>query len=174
MGKNQKPSADPQAIFSSGRAGTNGQPDLRILHYNDVYHVDPSSAEPVGGISRFMTVCSEYREDAKYKDQSKLLTFFSGDAFNPSLESTVTKGKHMVPILNAIGTDCACVGVGSPIRASAAAAVLTWLARITTLTLARSSSAAWQTSASFPGCSPMSSTPPSARMCRWATPRRRT
>jgi 5'-nucleotidase len=92
MGKNQKPSADPQAIFSSGRADSNGQPDLRILHYNDVYHVDPSSAEPVGGISRFMTVCSEYREDAKYKDQSKLLTFFSGDAFNPSLESTVTKG----------------------------------------------------------------------------------
>jgi 2',3'-cyclic-nucleotide 2'-phosphodiesterase (5'-nucleotidase family) len=85
-----KPSAEPQATYSSGR--TEGQPDLRILHYNDVYHVDPSSAEPVGGITRFMTACKEYQEDEKYKDQSKLLTFFSGDAFNPSLESTVTKG----------------------------------------------------------------------------------
>lgn len=36
---------------------------------------------------------------------------FSGDAFNPSLESSVTKGSHMVPILNGIGTEVACVGV---------------------------------------------------------------
>lgn len=87
-----------------------GPPTLRILHYNDVYHVDSSSAEPVGGISRFMTVCKQYRDAPKYKDQSCLVTVFSGDAFNPSLESSVTKGSHMVPILNNIGTDCAAVG----------------------------------------------------------------
>jgi len=35
---------------------------------------------------------------------------FSGDAFNPSLMSTVTKGKHMVPILNELGVGCAVFG----------------------------------------------------------------
>ena len=77
--------------FSSGRAG-DSPPDLRILHYNDVYHLDQSSAEPVGGIGRFFTVCQEYGKDKKYDGQSELLTLFSGDVFNPSLESSVTKG----------------------------------------------------------------------------------
>ena len=40
----------------------------------------------------------------------KLITVFSGDAYNPSTESAVTRGSHMVPILNNIGTDIACVG----------------------------------------------------------------
>lgn len=59
-----------------------------------VYHIDPSSAEPVGGIARFKTLCNEYRDGSEYVGQPKLLTFFSGDAFNPSLESSVTKGKN--------------------------------------------------------------------------------
>lgn len=98
------------ATYTSGRKD-GAPPDLRILHYNDVYHVDPSSAEPVGGLARFMTLCKDYQEAKEYEDQPKLLSFFSGDVFNPSLESTVTKGRHMVPVLNAIGTDVACVGV---------------------------------------------------------------
>jgi len=69
------------------------------------------SAEPVGGVARFQTVVNEYRRDARYADQPSLLTLFSGDAFNPSIESSVTKGRHMVPFLNAVGTDVACVGV---------------------------------------------------------------
>jgi 5'-nucleotidase len=86
-------------------------PDLRILHYNDVYHVDSSSSEPVGGFARFQTLCDYYRNDDKFKGQSNLITVFSGDAFNPSLESSVTKGAHMIDVLNALGTDVACVGV---------------------------------------------------------------
>ena len=86
-------------------------PDLRILHFNDAYHVEPGSRDPVGGISRFQTLCNEYRNNDEFKGQPELLTFFSGDAFNPSLESSVTKGSHMVPVLNNIGVDCACVGV---------------------------------------------------------------
>src|SRR5436190_17323256 len=69
------------------------------------------SAEPVGGAPRFQTVVNRYRSHPKYAEQPALLTFFSGDAFNPSLESTVTKGRHMVPFLNEVGTDVACVGV---------------------------------------------------------------
>ncbi|KAF2116296.1 5'-nucleotidase-like protein [Lophiotrema nucula] len=103
------PSAEEQVVFAPESNPTT-PPDLRLLHYNDVYHVDASSAEPVGGIARFQTLINYYRDDGRFKDQPKLLTFFSGDAFNPSLESSVTKGSHMVPILNGIGTDVACVG----------------------------------------------------------------
>ncbi|ORY68900.1 flagellar associated protein [Pseudomassariella vexata] len=103
-----KPPPDESVTYDSGNS--NGPPDLRLLHYNDVYHVDPSSAEPVGGVARFMTLIKQYRDDETFKGQSDLLTFFSGDAFNPSLESSITKGDHMVPLLNSIGTDAAALG----------------------------------------------------------------
>lgn len=122
------PNAEERLIFSTGNPTT--PPDLRFLHYNDVYHVENQSAEPVGGIARFQTLVNYYRDHERFSGQPKLLTLFSGDAFNPSLESSVTKGSstlnniitgteinhrnigsHMVPILNAIGTDVACVGV---------------------------------------------------------------
>ena len=57
-----------------------------------------------------------YRTDPRFTGQPDALTFFSGDVFNPSIESTVTKGRHMVPFLNKIGTDVACVGVSQPNR----------------------------------------------------------
>jgi 2',3'-cyclic-nucleotide 2'-phosphodiesterase (5'-nucleotidase family) len=52
-----------------------------------------------------------YRNDPRFAGLPEALTFFSGDAFNPSLESAVTKGRHMIPFLNNAGTDVACVGV---------------------------------------------------------------
>lgn len=85
------PTTEPQVTYHSG-ADTTKAPDVRILHYNDVYHLDAFSAEPVGGFPRFMTVCKEYRDGEEYRDQPKLVTLFSGDAFNPSLESSITKG----------------------------------------------------------------------------------
>ena len=69
------------------------------------------SQEPAGGAGRFQTIVNYYRDDEKFKDQVKMITVFSGDAYNPSTESAVTRGGHMVPILNNIGTDIACVGV---------------------------------------------------------------
>ncbi|KAL9055936.1 MAG: hypothetical protein Q9162_003232 [Coniocarpon cinnabarinum] len=90
--------AESQSI--THQSGRSGPPDLRFIHYNDVYHVDASSAEPVGGIARFQSVCDYYRDDASFKDEPKLMTLFSGDAFNPSLESSVTKGPD-VPMGNA-------------------------------------------------------------------------
>jgi 2',3'-cyclic-nucleotide 2'-phosphodiesterase (5'-nucleotidase family) len=53
----------------------------------------------------------QYRASPEFQGQPKLLTFFSGDAYNPSLESSVTKGSHMVSILNHLETDAACIGV---------------------------------------------------------------
>lgn len=85
------PSADEQPIYTPESNPTT-PPDLRFLHYNDVYHIDASSAEPVGGIGRFQTLVKYYRGDERFNGQPDLLTFFSGDSFNPSLESSITKG----------------------------------------------------------------------------------
>lgn len=122
MPKNAPAEDRPTVTFSSGRTQQDGfafssqpdsPPDLRLLHYNDVYHLDPSSAEPKGGIARFITAVNQYRSKDRFRGEPELITLFSGDAFNPSLESSVTKGEHMVPVLNSIGTDCACVGVSA-------------------------------------------------------------
>lgn len=83
-------SSDERVTYTTGDRGS--LPELRFLHYNDVYHVDPSSAEPVGGIARFQHLVNYYRDDEKFRKQPELITLFSGDAFNPSLESSVTKG----------------------------------------------------------------------------------
>lgn len=70
----------------------------------------PSEEEPKGGAARFKTLCDYYRNDSQFQDAPKPLTFFSGDAFNPSSESSVTKGGHMIPVLHELGIDAACVG----------------------------------------------------------------
>jgi hypothetical protein len=84
---------DELTIYCDGEE--NHAPEVRLLHFNDVYHVDASSAEPVGGVGRFQTVCNYYRNNERFKDQPDLVTVFSGDAFNPSLESSVTKGAYL-------------------------------------------------------------------------------
>lgn len=88
--------AGESVTFTSGHATSS--PDLRIIHFNDVYHLDPSSAEPVGGVARFITTCKEYRQDERFHGQPELITLFSGDVFNPSLESSVTKGVCFWPL----------------------------------------------------------------------------
>lgn len=83
--------------------GENIHPSRNLLDFKNetnnkcrsVYHLDASSAEPVGGIARFQTVINHYRNGEMFKGRPELLTFFSGDAFNPSLESSVTKGKEI-------------------------------------------------------------------------------
>ncbi|KAL1115309.1 hypothetical protein AAG570_007340 [Ranatra chinensis] len=76
---------------------------VTILHYNDVYNIEPRTQEPVGGAARFSSVI---------KSMASLhpLVLFSGDIFSPSLLSTYTKGAQMVPVLNEVGTHCAVFG----------------------------------------------------------------
>ncbi|CAG8700457.1 11987_t:CDS:2, partial [Dentiscutata heterogama] len=81
--------------------------NLKILHFNDIYHLSPQKHEPVGGAARFATAIKEFRES--YGGENSCI-FFSGDAFNPSVESSVSKGTHMVPAMNAFGIDAACLG----------------------------------------------------------------
>lgn len=108
MAKDEEVPPDESLTYDSGNH--NGPPDLRFIHYNDVYHVEQGSREPVGGIARFQTVCNYYQKDARFAGQPEVMTLFSGDAFNPSLESSVTKGRHMVPVMNMLGTSISCLG----------------------------------------------------------------
>jgi 2',3'-cyclic-nucleotide 2'-phosphodiesterase (5'-nucleotidase family) len=93
MTPTKAPSAEEQLIASPQGGATDSPPELRFLHYNDVYHVEAGSREPVGGYARFQTLVNYYRNDERFKGQPNVLTFFSGDAFNPSIESSITKGK---------------------------------------------------------------------------------
>jgi 2',3'-cyclic-nucleotide 2'-phosphodiesterase (5'-nucleotidase family) len=89
----------------------NGETKLRIIHFNDVYHLNEGSIEPVGGAARFHTAVHEARKHMfGYDAQDDILVVFSGDCFNPSIESSVTKGKHMVPFMNTLNIDVACYG----------------------------------------------------------------
>ena len=83
---------------------------LEIIHFNDVYNVESRSKEPVGGAARFVGRVNEIRQDALRNGLPQPIVVFSGDAFNPSLMSTVTQGKQMIPVLNAAGVDVAVYG----------------------------------------------------------------
>lgn len=188
------PSTGPTVTASSGRAD-DGPPDLRILHYNDVYHVDPSSAEPVGGIGRFMTVVKEYRDGARFEGQPELIPLFSGDSFNPSVESTVTKGADPGPgccvgVRSANGCTCRVTHGARPQRdwnpmrcsRSASSSPSPSLStpqkltspRTTTSTSASTNSPASPRNATSPGSSLTSSIRPSAPTDPSATPARPT
>eukprot|EP00434_Breviolum_minutum_P015357 symbB.v1.2.013534.t1/scaffold961.1/size148688/6 len=85
---------------------------MTILHFNDVYNVEPRAkeGEPVGGIARFVTRIKELKAESVARGEHEAVVLFSGDAFNPSLMSTSTHGKHMITALNAIGIHTACYG----------------------------------------------------------------
>ena len=69
---------------------------VRILHFNDVYNVEASSRGDVcGGAARFVALVRSYFPGGSRFEPSRgsPLVVFGGDAFNPSIMSTVTKGR---------------------------------------------------------------------------------
>ncbi|GKY92849.1 hypothetical protein MPSEU_000254500 [Mayamaea pseudoterrestris] len=70
-----------------------------LIHFNDLYNVEKSP--------RFIAAVRAAQSDA---DGCPCLTIFSGDAFSPSSLSTSLRGMQMIPILNALKIDCACLG----------------------------------------------------------------
>ncbi|XP_065211905.1 trifunctional nucleotide phosphoesterase protein YfkN isoform X2 [Planococcus citri] len=76
---------------------------ITILHFNDVYNVEPREADPAGGASKFSHAVKSF-------SSLNPLVLFSGDIFSPSLLSTFTKGEQMSQILNEVGTHCAVFG----------------------------------------------------------------
>ncbi|XP_013407465.1 uncharacterized protein LOC106171590 [Lingula anatina] len=77
--------------------------EIVILHFNDVYNIQSRTAEPVGGAARMVSLFKSLR----HLDP---LVVFSGDCLNPSLMSSVTEGKQMIPVLKALNVDCAVYG----------------------------------------------------------------
>ena len=71
-----------EILFNSCKnAFQNSAKKLNIIHFNDVYNVEPRTQEPVGGASRFLTVLKKLYNQSP----ENTLVFFSGDAFSPSL-----------------------------------------------------------------------------------------
>ncbi|KAJ2963129.1 hypothetical protein NQZ79_g1799 [Umbelopsis isabellina] len=81
-----------------------------IIHFNDVYHVSAGNHEPVGGASRFTSAVRSSLEALQQQGYNDSFVLFSGDAFSPSTESSITRGKHMPAVLNELGIHAACVG----------------------------------------------------------------
>ena len=73
------------------------EPDIVIIHFNDVYELDLTPY--------FAGVVNSIR--AQYPH---LLLLFGGDGYSPSVMSAVTRGKHMVPVLNELKVDAAVMG----------------------------------------------------------------
>ncbi|EMD38646.1 hypothetical protein CERSUDRAFT_113824 [Gelatoporia subvermispora B] len=89
---------------------------LPILHFNDVYRVQPFKVHPKSpetiDVTQFAAMLDDIRVSWPQRDDGSRegLVLFSGDVFAPSIESSVTRGSHMVPVMNAIGPDVSMTG----------------------------------------------------------------
>ncbi|KDQ06600.1 hypothetical protein BOTBODRAFT_39511 [Botryobasidium botryosum FD-172 SS1] len=90
---------------------------LPILHFNDVYRVTkqklPNSKEAID-VTQFAALVDSVRDswplEEKADGKRAGLVLFSGDVFSPSVESTITRGSHMVPVMNQLSPDVALTG----------------------------------------------------------------
>jgi hypothetical protein len=77
-------------------------PTLPILHWNDVYRVNPQKVAPGSSetidVTQFAAMLDRIRNGWALGPVGKKegLVLFSGDVFSPSVESSVTRGSHMV------------------------------------------------------------------------------
>jgi 5'-nucleotidase len=75
---------------------------LNIVHWNDVYRVNPqkifTGSNDTIDVTQFAVLLNDIRNGwAPRPDGARDgLVLFSGDVFSPSVESTVTRGSHMV------------------------------------------------------------------------------
>ncbi|KAJ9471147.1 Mannosylglucosyl-3-phosphoglycerate phosphatase [Diplonema papillatum] len=92
---------------AAGDSSVAGQ-SISFIHFNDVYNAEQQSG--LGGGSRFVRAIQETKKQHRDAEGSVPIVVFSGDAFNPSLMSRVTKGAHMVPVLNNCEVECALIG----------------------------------------------------------------
>ena len=87
-------------VSASARAGPT---TITFLHVNDVSEYE--SKRGIGGVAPLMTLLRRERAASP-----NTITTFGGDLFSPSLMSGLTKGAHMVEMMNAIGLDIAVAG----------------------------------------------------------------
>ncbi|KAJ3993856.1 Metallo-dependent phosphatase-like protein [Lentinula boryana] len=89
---------------------------LNILHFNDVYRVAPQKLSPQSpdtiNVTQFAAGLNDIRDRWPLRGDGKRdgLVLFSGDVFSPSVESSVTRGSHMVPVMNYLAPDVSMTG----------------------------------------------------------------
>ncbi|TRM59377.1 Metallo-dependent phosphatase-like protein [Schizophyllum amplum] len=89
---------------------------LHILQFNDVYRVQPQKLAPGSSdtidVTQFAAMLDDLRQRWAARPDGKRdgLVLFSGDVFAPSVESSVTRGSHMVPVMNEIAPDISLTG----------------------------------------------------------------
>jgi len=89
---------------------------LSICHFNDVYRVTPQKISPSSSdtidVTQFAAQLDAIREQWSERADGKRdgLVLFSGDVFSPSIESTVSRGSHMVPVMNELAPDVSLTG----------------------------------------------------------------
>ncbi|KAF9472767.1 flagellar associated protein [Pholiota conissans] len=90
---------------------------LSLLHFNDVYRVTPQKINPAKptetiDVTQFAALIDDLRDRWPQRPDGNRdgLLLFSGDVFSPSVESSVTRGSHMVPVLNELGVDVTVTG----------------------------------------------------------------
>ena len=76
---------------------------LSLLHFNDVYQIEPVSKGKLGGAARVKTLIDGLKNE-------KPLVLFSGDAFSGASLSSHFKGSQMVEGFNKLGLDYAVCG----------------------------------------------------------------
>jgi 5'-nucleotidase/UDP-sugar diphosphatase len=95
------------------RSAADAQPPavVTILHFNDVYEIEPIEAGHVGGLSRVATVLKQLK-----RTHAPVLSVLAGDYLSPSAIGTAVVngeplgGRQMVDVLNATGVDWATFG----------------------------------------------------------------
>ncbi|KAK7440247.1 hypothetical protein VKT23_017188 [Stygiomarasmius scandens] len=89
---------------------------LPILHFNDVYRVQPQKLSPKSpetiDVTQFAANLDRIRKNWPSRPDGERdgLVLFSGDLFSPSVESSVTRGNHMVPVINYLRPDVSLTG----------------------------------------------------------------
>ena len=66
-------------VIYENKSVINFEKKLNIIHFNDVYDIEPKKSDPVGGASRFVSALENLM------GETPTLVMFSGDALSPSL-----------------------------------------------------------------------------------------
>ena len=82
------------------------------------FKLNPRSPETID-VTQFAAMLDDVRDQWPQRPDGARdgLVLFSGDVFSPSVESSVTRGSHMVPVMNAIGPDVSLTGELLPVPA---------------------------------------------------------
>ncbi|KAL0947321.1 hypothetical protein HGRIS_013440 [Hohenbuehelia grisea] len=83
---------------------------LYIAHWNDVYRVGPQKLDSKSKDTIDVTQFCAQLQDVCAGWKNNGLNLFSGDVFAPSVESSITRGSHMVPVMNELAPDVSLVG----------------------------------------------------------------